>query len=198
MAQMIRTFDNPRTASAVVAQLKAADYDDVELVSDGKGGSVVAVSAPFGRGAKAEQILNSAGPSKATNGSGNGYARTGNGHAHPDTAAPLSSAVGAPTLTSSSTRLTGAPRITESKTTGSWLGLPEIISSDSFFSGFPLLTRSQQAFSSLSHSQKPFSSLTESQAPFSSLSENQRGSASLINDPAPFSSMLGLPVLLRG
>jgi len=197
MAQMIRTFDNPRTASAVVAQLKAADYDDVELVSDGKGGSVVAVSAPFGRGAKAEQILNSAGPSKATNGSGNGYARPGNGHAHPDTAAPLSSAVGAPTLTRSSTNLTGAPRVTEARTTGSWLGLPELISSDTFFSGFPLLI-SSKPFSSLSYSQKPFSSLTESQKPFSSLSENQRGSASLINDPAPLSSMLGLPVLLRG
>ena len=85
---------------------------------------------------------------------------------------------GSAPLISSSTRLTGAPRLTESRTTFGSLGFPELTDSNFFLSSLfgPLLANSK---------------------PFSSLAASQKASAKLINDPAPFSSMLGLPVLSK-
>lgn len=162
MAQLVRTYDNPKAASAVVSQLKAANFNNIEQVSDGNGGSVVVVEPPFGQGSKAEAILNSQ-PGIKTNGA--------NGAAH----TTRSNGFGGASLISSSTHLSGSPRLTDSRTTSEWLGLPTLVSSDAFFSGFPLLIKSK---------------------PFSSLSKNQNGSAKLIDEPAPFSKALGLPVLL--
>jgi len=170
MTQIVKLYDDAKKAQAAVAELKAASFDNAELVAN-KEGSVVSVDPPFGKGAQAEAILNRHGPSQAAV---SGYSRT------------------------SSSNLTGAPRLTDSRTTFGGI-FPELTSPNFFLSSMfgPLLSRSQAPMSSLASSQKPWSSLTSSQKPFSQLAANQNGSAKLINDPAPFSSMLGLPVLLR-
>ncbi|RJF70451.1 hypothetical protein [Rhodopseudomonas palustris] len=172
MTQIVKAYDDAKKAQAAVAELKAASFDNAELISRNGSGTLVSVDPPFGKGGQAEAILNRHGPSSATP----SYA-----------SAPLSS----------SANLTGAPRLTESRTTLGGI-FPELTSSNFFLSSIfgPLLSASQKPFSSLAASQKPWSSLTSSQKPFSQLSANQNGSAKLINDPAPFSSMLGLPVLL--
>jgi hypothetical protein len=222
MTQITRVYDSSKSATDAVAELKTRGFKDVDVVaapqsrggrSNGgdvvqsvkktgipsnyveayaervkRGGAVVTVSAPFGTASTAADILNKYGPDKApgpASSSGNGADTS---------AAPLSSALHIPLLTESSGGTSGS--VTGSWTLSSALGLPELISSNSFFSGFPLLTDSKP-FSSLSHSQAPWSSLARSQEPFSSLSSNQNGSASLVNDPTPLSSMLGLPVLLK-
>jgi hypothetical protein len=174
MTQIIKIYDDAKKAQAAVAELKAASFDNAEVASNGKDGAVVTVDPPFGKGGQADAILNRHGP-KA-----NGYA---NGHGG---------------LMSSSTNFTGAPRLTDSRTTLGGI-FPELTSPNFFLSSMfgPLLSASQKPMSSLASSQKPWSSLTSSQEPWSSLASNQNGSAQLIHNPAPFSSMLGLPVLLR-
>jgi hypothetical protein len=176
MTQITKLYEDTKSATAAVAELKANKFDNAELVSNGKGGSVLTVDPPFGQGGRADAILNRHGGKSYYNGTG-----------------------GSGSTISSSTRLTGAPRLTESRTTFGSLGFPELTSPNFFLSSIfgPLLTRSE-AYSSLSTSQEPFSSLASSQKPFSSLASNQNGSAQLINNPAPFSSMLGLPVLIKG
>ncbi|WP_322514609.1 hypothetical protein SR870_16420 [Rhodopseudomonas palustris] len=170
MTQIVKLYDDAKKAQAAVAELKAASFDNAELTTN-KDGSVVSVDPPFGKGGQAEAILNRHGPSNAAV---SGYART-----------------------SSSGNLTGAPRLTDSRTTLGGI-FPELTSPNFFLSSMfgPLLSSSQKPMSSLASSQKPWSSLTSSQKPFSQLAANQNGSAKLINDPTPFSSMLGLPVLL--
>jgi hypothetical protein len=169
MAQIIRAYDNPKTAATVVSQLKAANFNQVEQVSDGNGGAVVAVEPPFGLGSKAEAIFDSVPGGKKTNGA--------NGVHHKTNGAHHSSAADSASLISESTRLTGAPRLTSSKTTSEWIGLPTLISSNTFITGiFPLVISSE---------------------PWSSLSENQNGKATLISDPAPLSHAIGLPVLTK-
>jgi hypothetical protein len=172
MAQIIRAYDNPKTAATVVNQLKAANFNQIEQVSDGNGGAVVSVDPPFGQGSKVEAILNSVPGGKKTNGAHRSNGAAG-GHHH---STSTTSTAGA-SLISESTRLTGAPRLASSKTTSEWLGLPTLISSNTFITGiFPLLISSE---------------------PWSSLSSNQNGKATLINDPAPLSHAIGLPVLTK-
>jgi hypothetical protein len=176
MAQIARLYEDTKAASAALAELKASKFDNAELVSNGKSGSIVSVDPAFGQGSKAEAILNRHGGKPTYNGTGGG-----------------SSAI-----IDSSTRLTGAPRLTDSRTTFGSLGFPELTSPNFFLSSIfgPLLT-SSEPYSSLARDQRPMSSLASSQKPFSSLASNQNGSATLINNPAPFSSMLGLPVLVK-
>jgi hypothetical protein len=174
MAQIIRAYDNPKTAATVVSQLKAANFNQIEQTSDGNGGALVAVEPPFGLGSKAEAILDSVPGGKKSNGANGVHhstSKAGNGVQHSHGTSHGGS------LISESTRLTGAPRLTNSKTTSEWIGLPTLISSDTFITGmFPLLISSK---------------------PFSSLSSNQNASATLINDPAPLSHSIGLPVLTK-
>jgi hypothetical protein len=210
MTQITRVYDSSKNATDAVTELKTRGFKDVALVTGSsnrsgrtngagqidaitsagipmkyaeayaervqRGGAVVTVSAPFGTANTATEILNRYNPAQSpANGAGPG-------------ATPV------PLGTETSSYRSG----TES---GSWtlssaLGIPELISSNTFFSGFPLLI-SSKPFSSLSRSQEPFSSLAASQKPFSELSRNQAGSANLINSPAPLSAALGLPVLVK-
>jgi hypothetical protein len=177
MTQIAKLYNDTKNAAAAVAELKANKFDDAEIVSNGKGGSIVTVDPPFGQGGRADAILNRHGGQSYYNGTGGGSSSS---------------------TISSSTRLTGAPRLTDSRTTFGSLGFPELTNPNFFLSTIfgPLLT-SSEPYSSLASSQKPFSSLASSQEPFSSLASNQNGSAKLIDNPAPFSSMLGLPVLIK-
>ncbi|ABE38151.1 hypothetical protein HUU61_05125 [Rhodopseudomonas palustris] len=172
MTQIVKVYDDAKKAQAALAELKAASFDNAELVANGKDGNLVSVDPPFGKGGQAEAILNRHGPSRSVETRGPSLSSSGN--------------------------LTGAPRLTDSRTTLGGI-FPELTSPNFFLSSMfgPLLSRSQAPMSSLASSQKPWSSLTSSQKPFSQLAANQNGSAKLINDPTPFSSMLGLPVLLR-
>lgn len=170
MTQIIKVYDDAKAAQAALSELKAASFANAEI----RDGNTVAVDPPFGKGGQADAILRRHGPSR-------------------DASSGRSSRIA-----SSSSNLTGAPRITDSRTTLGGI-FPELTSPDFFLTSMfgPLLTASQGAFSSLASSQKPWSSLAGNQKPMSQLAANQNGSASLINDPAPFSHMLGLPVLLR-
>jgi hypothetical protein len=172
MTQIVKVYDDAKKAQAALAELKAASFSNAEIASTGKDGTVVSVDPPFGKGGQAEAILNRHGPSKAA-------------------ASYAGGSVG------SQANLTGAPRLTDSRTTFGGI-FPELTGPNFFLSSMfgPLLSRSQAPMSSLASSQKPWSSLAASQKPFSQLASNQNGSAKLINDPTPFSSMLGLPVLL--
>jgi hypothetical protein len=181
MAQIIRAYDNPKTASTVVTQLKAANFNQIEQVSDGNGGAVVAVEPPFGQGSKAEAILDSVPGVKKSNGANGIHHSNGANGAHHSSkttsTASASKSTGGASLIDESTRLTGAPRLANSKTTSEAIGLPTLISSNTFITGiFPLLISSE---------------------PWSSLSSNQNGKATLINDPAPLSHAIGLPVLTK-
>jgi hypothetical protein len=180
MAQIIRAYDNPKTASTVVNQLKAANFNQIEQVSDGNGGAVVAVEPPFGQGSKAEAILDAALGGKKTNGANGVHHGKPNGAHHSSKATgtgTASKSIGGASLIDESTRLTGAPRLASSKTTSEAIGLPTLISSNTFITGiFPLLISSE---------------------PWSSLSSNQNGKATLVNDPAPLSHAIGLPVLTK-
>lgn len=171
MVQIIRSYDNPKAAAAVVNELKAANFSNVEQRSDGNGGAVVAVEPPFGMGSRAEAILSRTPAGKSGNGAAPRSTSSGTTTKSSNGATSTSNST-----ISSSTRLTGAPRLTGPKTTSEWLGLPTLIDSDTFVSGFPLLLRAK---------------------PFSSLSKNQNASATLIDNPAPFSTALGLPVLIK-
>ncbi|KIZ48156.1 MULTISPECIES: hypothetical protein [Rhodopseudomonas] len=168
MTQITRLYDDSKNASAALAELKANNFDNAKLASNGKSGSVITVDPPFGKGGQADAILNRHGSSKPLyNGAGHN---------------------GSASLLGSSTNISGAPRLTESRTTFGSLGFPELTNPNFFLSTMfgPLLIGSE-----------PFSSLSSSQEPFSSLAANQEGSAKLMDNPAPFSSMLGLPVLSR-
>ncbi|NEW90238.1 MULTISPECIES: hypothetical protein [Rhodopseudomonas] len=172
MTQITKVYQDAGKAQAAVAELKAASFSNAAIASTSKDGTVVTVDPPFGKGGQADAILNRHGPSRDTSG------------------------YGSASLTDSSARLTGAPRLTDSRTTLGGI-FPELTSPNFFLSSMfgPLLAASQKPWSSLASSQKPWSSLAKSQDAWSSLASNQKASAQLINNPAPFSSMLGLPVL---
>jgi hypothetical protein len=169
MTQIIKVYDDPKKAQAALSELKAASFANAEI----RDGNTVAVDPPYGKGGQAEAILRRIGPSRDVSA---GFGRA----------------------TNSSSHWTGAPRSPDSRTTLGGI-FPELTRPDFFLTSMfgPLLTASQDAFSSLSASQKPWSSLASNQNPMSQLASNQNGSARLINDPTPFSNMLGLPVLLR-
>ena len=190
--------DSPASAEDIVTSIEKAGvqsaYADSYAERIKRGGAVVIVNAPFGTAKKAAAILNRHGPGQTST-----VVQAKNpgerGATESDaTAAPLSTAFNVPLLTESST---SSPKV-GSKTLSSLLGIPELVSSNKFFSGFPLLTQNQKPFSSLARNQAPFSSLTRNQKPFSSLAVNQKPSASLLHDPAPLSTWLGLPVLIKG
>lgn len=132
-----------------------------------KDGTTVLVDPPFGKGGQADAILKGFGPVRDASGAYSSRSSSTGGE-----------------LTSSRTTLGGI--------------FPELTSPNFFLSSIfgPLLSASQKPFSSLAASQKPWSSLAKSQKPFSQLAANQNSSTKLINDPAPFSHMLGLPVLI--
>ncbi|MDF3810993.1 MULTISPECIES: hypothetical protein [Rhodopseudomonas] len=167
-----------------------------------RGGAVISVRAPFGTATTVTGILNQHGQSQANAAASNGSSRPKpgsdnaprrDGAAEPESkAAPLSSALDVPVLAESSsgwfgTKGSAEPRSSGPKTLSQMLGIPELIDSNTFFSGFPLLIRS-----------RPFSSLAASQEPYSSLSKSQEPSAEVIDDPAPLSKWIGMPVLLKG
>ena len=153
MAQITRVFDNPGRAKAALDELKANGFSDADLspVPEQKGRTLLRVEAPFGSGLRVDAILD-----RHANGDVN---RPSNGSAP---AAPqavaATSAAAAPAVAepqaAARVQIASAPAKAEParngahegvrsgpRTLSQWLGIPELIDSDTFFSGFPLLIR---------------------------------------------------------
>jgi hypothetical protein len=196
MTQMTRLFDIPSQAQAAFDDLKQRRFEQVELLlptgirerrpgddliarlqragidsaraeacADAvrRGSAVVAVRAPFGSAKLAAAILDR--------------------HAPDASPQPVSTPPRASGDTESPSRPTAARRSSGPKTLSQMLGIPELIASNTFFSGFPLLIRS-----------RPLPS-PRRQVPDSSRPAKQ--TATRIDDPAPASNWLGLPVLSK-
>ena len=153
MTQITRTFDSAAQAKAAVAELKQRGFNRVELVEvpdrrgPSGGGAVVRVEPPFGSALAATGILDRHSGNRASAAS----------PAAPPPAQPAKTdlqsapAPSRPTATAATTtaaparpalpqerreELRGGPR-----TVSEWLGIPVLIDSNTFFSGFPLLLR---------------------------------------------------------
>ncbi|WP_022723312.1 hypothetical protein [Rhodopseudomonas sp. B29] len=139
MAQIIRVFPNQGSAEAAVAELTRGGFAGAEIIGtqDNRGARggfpAVRVDAPFGTALRVTAILErnggtEAGPQPATT-----AASVGQSTARP--AAPTNGAATAQPQRRDAELRTG-PR-----TLSAMLGIPELISSDTYFSGFPLLIR---------------------------------------------------------
>jgi len=168
---------------AGVARGEAATYAE----SLKKGGVVVAAQAEFGFGAKVSKILDGYGPNKISLKSSSSSA------AELSDASPFSNMIHAPVLLDASgpyKSYSGDLLLVDSDKTFS--GTPLVISSDGpyqSFSGTPLLLDSSGPYKSFSGT--PL--LLDTSGPYKSYSGEPLLS---INNPTPFSSWLGLPVLL--
>lgn len=150
MAQVSRVFDSPGRAQAALDELKSLGFDNAELLpgENGRGGTTVRVEPPFGSALRVEQVLDR-------------HARAGANSSPARPAAPAKPAAleTAPTASPAPAATRNAPSETAAKpaalsrngshagvrtgprTLSQWLGIPELIDSDTFFSGFPLLIR---------------------------------------------------------
>jgi hypothetical protein len=145
MTQIIRVFDNPNRAKAAIDELKQRSLTHLELVpvSNGRdrsgngGGAVVKVEAPFGTASTATEILNRHG-GKTTPSAATEPARISPTPQQQTPSQPKSNPASS-TTTSASSPHHGEGRLTAPRTLSEVLGIPELISSNTFFSGFPLL-----------------------------------------------------------
>ncbi|UYO40424.1 hypothetical protein KQX62_03665 [Rhodopseudomonas palustris] len=155
MTQITRTFDSATQAKAAVAELKQRGFNRVELVEvpdrrgPSGGGAVVRVEPPFGSALVASGILERHGGKEAGATSTAGSpapalaqpART-EAQPAPDSAAqavksaPVASPARPAPPQARREELRSGPR-----TVSEWLGIPLLINSNTFFSGFPLLLR---------------------------------------------------------
>ena len=144
MAQITRVFESYGRAQATLDELKANGFADAELTSlaEQKGRTELRVEAPFGTGLKVEAILNRHADGNAT-AAPRRAAAPANPVAEPQIAArgqvasaPSAPAKATPARNGSHEGVRSGPR-----TLSQWLGIPELIDSDTFFSGFPLLIR---------------------------------------------------------
>jgi len=149
MTQITRTFDNAAQAKAAVDELKQRRFGAVELVEvAGRRGSgraaAVRVDAPFGTAVAATAILERHG----------GKAESSATQTEPQPPATQPSPVQAtaePAAVATATSQPAPPKPQPAvaretarpgpRTVSEWLGIPELIDSNTFFSGFPLLIR---------------------------------------------------------
>jgi hypothetical protein len=156
MTTIKRTYDSTAEANDAVSELRANQFDNVELVSDGPSHLVI-VDVPVSMIPKAEELMSLHG--------GRGPIEGGEvpeivAPAPKQTAAvPLSSAPSVTAPAPPSTK-TSAPRTYKADPLAGPRTASEVL-------GIPELTR------------------------------NQHGHATLLNDPAPLSSLLHLPVLVE-
>ncbi|KPF89198.1 hypothetical protein IP86_27540 [Rhodopseudomonas sp. AAP120] len=147
MAQVSRVFDSPGRAQAALDELKTLGFGNAELLPDrdGRGNTTVRVEPPFGSALRVEQVLGRHARAGAAPSAGRSAppAKTAGPEAAP-TASPAtrSTAPETPSKPAASTRNgSHADLRTGPRTLSQWLGIPELIDSDTFFSGFPLLIR---------------------------------------------------------
>ncbi|MGX7741618.1 hypothetical protein [Rhodopseudomonas parapalustris] len=148
MTQITRTFDSAAQAKAAIAELKQRGFQRVELIeaSDRRGGAAVRVEPPFGSALAATAILDRHSGKQATTAPAppappaKAEVQPARESARPiaPPVAPAASPAPAP-LPARREELRSGPR-----TVSEWLGIPVLIDSDTFFSGFPLLLRSSR------------------------------------------------------
>jgi pyruvate/2-oxoglutarate dehydrogenase complex dihydrolipoamide acyltransferase (E2) component len=153
MTQITRTFDSSSQAKAAVEELKQRRFDTVELVEvpgrRGAGG-VVRVEAPFGTAVSATGILERHGGKTASASTTPEPAQP----AAPPPPAPVQAqppepAAASPAPAPRSQQQQQPPQRTGTRdglrsgprTLSELLGIPELIDSNTYFSGFPLLIR---------------------------------------------------------
>ncbi|MCG6205369.1 hypothetical protein LPW26_12020 [Rhodopseudomonas sp. HC1] len=152
MAQITRVFENPGRAQAALGELKAQGFADAELtpIAEQRGRSLLRVDAPFGTALKVEAILkrhaNGGAPAKPEPVAAPAAAppaaepqpvpRTQTAPASTAPAKTVGAKTAAPARSGSHDGVRSGPR-----TLSQLLGIPELIDSDTFFSGFPLLIR---------------------------------------------------------
>lgn len=154
MAQITRAFDSVAQAKAAVEELKKRRFDSVELVESTDrrdGGAVVRVEAPFGTAVAVTDVLERNGGKRAkpmpmpvppNESAPPPAAKLQPASAQPakpptNPAAVSQPAQPTPAVASRSrAELRSGPR-----TLSQMLGIPELIDSNTFFSGFPLLIR---------------------------------------------------------
>jgi|GEM_PF-6218501 len=151
MTQITRVFDNPGRARAALDELKAQRFDSAEMVAgpEGRGQTLLRVEAPFGTAIRVEEILDrhaNAGTPAPTAAAAKPAVTT----APPQAAQPPSRLPAAKTEPAKSpsaepaapARKLDVDRVaSRPRTLSQILGIPELIDSDTFFSGFPLLIR---------------------------------------------------------
>lgn len=158
MVQITRVFDNAGRAKAALDELKAQGFSDAELtpLAEQRGRSVLRVEAPFGSGLKVEAILDRHAKGDVARSANGGApaapqattatpAPAASPASEPQAAARVqaTSAPAAPTKDAAASTRNGSHGGVRSgpRTLSQWLGIPELIDSDTFFSGFPLLIR---------------------------------------------------------
>jgi hypothetical protein len=153
MTTIKRTYDSTADANDAVSELRANQFDNVELVSDGPSHLVI-VDVPVSMVPKAEELMSLHGRRGPVE---HGEVSEITAPESKPAAAPLSSAPSVTAPVAPSTK-TSAPRTYKADPLAGPRTASEVL-------GIPELTR------------------------------NQRGHATLLNDPAPLSSLLHLPVL---
>jgi hypothetical protein len=158
MTLITRVFDNPGRAQAALDELQAHQFANAEVVEapEGRGKTMLRVDAPFGTGVRVEEILKrhanggvpaAAAPKSVAAPAARPAAKPAAAAAPPPPGAtaqpPSRSAAMSPGPERAASDRGGAHDGVKSgpRTLSSLLGIPELIDSDTFFSGFPLLIR---------------------------------------------------------
>ncbi|NEW91801.1 hypothetical protein [Rhodopseudomonas sp. BR0M22] len=142
MTQITRTFDSAAQAKAAIAELKQRGFQRVELIdaADRRGGAAVRVEPPFGSALAATAILDRHSGKQAIAAPAT-PAPPAQAEVQParEPARPVAAPAAPAPLPARREELRTGPR-----TVSEWLGIPVLIDSDTFFSGFPLLLRSSR------------------------------------------------------
>jgi hypothetical protein len=164
------------------------------------GATLLIVDAPLGSGASVAEILEAPRPSDT----GNPKVVYEGGSW--DEAAPMSSAMQMPVLSDSAAPLSaalGLPVLSKEQGPNDWsLGAPTLLANQrgrSTSLGFATLSRDQRG-PSVSFGLATLSKNQRGPASFfglPTLLKNQRGKAGLLNNPAPLSAILGIPLLIE-
>ncbi|RED38400.1 hypothetical protein BJ123_104151 [Rhodopseudomonas thermotolerans] len=155
MTQITRTFDSAAQAKTALAELKQRGFHQVELIElpdrrgPNGGGAVVRVEPPFGSALAATAILDRHGGKESAPGAANPEPAASplQQPAKADTQPLSGGAKQAPSPAKTAAPRTAAPQERRQElrsgpsTLSEWLGIPVLIDSNTYFSGFPLLLR---------------------------------------------------------
>ncbi|ABD05456.1 conserved hypothetical protein [Rhodopseudomonas palustris HaA2] len=170
MVQITRDFDNPGRANAALDDLRSQGFNTAELASgpDGRGKTTLRIEPPFGTAVRVEQILDRhangapataprattpvtapqpAGvvvapkPPQPPSPSASSAQPAGRASAKRETDTAVTAGSEAPKSATSTRNGTTTGTKSGPRTLSQLLGIPELIDSDTFFSGFPLLIR---------------------------------------------------------
>ncbi|PZA11296.1 hypothetical protein DNX69_18585 [Rhodopseudomonas palustris] len=158
MTQISRTFDSAAQAKAAIAELKQRGFRQVELIEvpdrrgPSGGGAVVRVEPPFGSALAATAILDRHRGKEAAPVAANPVPNPAPAAPPPPQPAKADTPPApGPAKQATPPAATAAPPAERRqdlrggpRTLSEWLGIPLLIDSNTYFSGFPLLLRSSR------------------------------------------------------